>query len=205
LHKLFDENAVPSLPVYIDSPLAENITEVFSKYTKYFNDDFWKDFGNKNDNPFVLKNLIYVKTVEESKSINNKQGPFMVISASGMAESGRVLHHLKNNISDANNVILITGYQAENTLGRKLQEGAKNVKIYGENYDVRAKVITLNEFSAHADQNGLLNYIKALNQLKRIFLVHTEMPQATIFKEILEKSLPSIPVEIPSMGQSIEL
>ena len=205
LHKLFDDNSVPSLPVYIDSPLAENITEVFSKYTKYFNDDFWKDFGNQGNNPFMIKNLTYVKTVEESKSLNNKEGPFMVISASGMMESGRVLHHLKNNISDPNNVVLITGYQAENTLGRRLQEGAKSVKIYGENYNVSAKIITLNEFSAHADQNGLLKYIEGLNQLKRIFLVHTELPQATIFKAILEKDLPEIPVEIPTMRQSFEL
>jgi len=205
LHKLFNEGSIPSLPVYIDSPLAESITEIFSKYKQYFNDTFWNDFGNKKDNPFVSSNLIYVKTVEESKSINEKSGPLMVISASGMAESGRVLHHLKNNISDPNNIVLLTGYQAENTLGRKLQEGIKNVKIYGENYNVAAKIITLHEFSAHADQNGLLNYIKSIHQLKRIFLVHTEMPQATIFKSILKKSLPEIPVEIPLMGQSFEL
>ena len=205
LHKLFDENSVPSLPVYIDSPLAENITEVFSKYTKYFNDEFWKDFGNQNNDPFMIKNLTNIKTVEESKALNDKEGPFMVISASGMAESGRVLHHLKNNISDSNTIVLITGYQAENTLGRKLQEGVKNVQIYGENYNVAAKIITLNEFSAHADQNDLLKYIENIHQLKRIFLVHTELPQATIFKSILEKSLPNIPVEIPTMGQSFEL
>ena len=205
LHKLFDEKAIPSLPVYVDSPLAENITDIFSKYTEYFDENFWKDFGDRADNPFILENLTYVKTIEESKALNDKKGPFMVISASGMAEGGRILHHLKNNIGDPNNIILITGYQAENTLGRRIQEGVSPVKIYGENYDVKAKIITLNEFSAHADQEGLLNYIKSIKELKRIFLVHTEMSEAKIFESILQKLLPSIPIKIPSMGQSAEL
>ena len=205
LHKLFDEKAIPSLPVYVDSPLAENITDIFSKYTESFDNEFWKDFGQRGDNPFILENLTYVKTIEESKALNDKKGPFMVISASGMAEGGRILHHLKNNIGDPNNIILITGYQAENTLGRRIQEGLSPVKIYGESYRVEAKIITLNEFSAHADQEGLLNYIKSIKELKRIFLVHTEMSEAKIFESILQKLLPSIPIEIPSMGQSAEL
>ncbi len=205
LHKLFNEKPELSLPVYIDSPLAENITKIFAKYTEYFDEDFWKDFGNRGDSPFIIKNLINVKTSNESKKLNNKEGPFMVISASGMAEGGRILHHLKNNIGDPNNVILITGYQAENTLGRKLQEGISPVSIYGEKYEVKAKVVTLNEFSAHADQGGLLDYIKSIKQLKRIFLVHTEMPQAEVFKKVLEENLPAIPVEIPYISESVEL
>jgi metallo-beta-lactamase family protein len=205
LHKLLDEKKIPALPIYIDSPLAENITEIFPKYIKDFNDNFQKDFGARGDNPFLLKNLFYVRSQEESKSLNNKPGPLMIISASGMCEGGRVLHHLKNAIENPQNIILITGYQAEDTLGRKIQEGQSPVKIFGENYNVAAQVKTLNEFSAHADQNGLLSYILHVKNLQRIFLVHTELPQATAFKNILEKSYPDLPIEIPEMGQSFEV
>jgi metallo-beta-lactamase family protein len=129
----------------------------------------------------------------------------MIISASGMAEGGRVLHHLKNNIDNPQNIVLITGYQAENTLGRKIQEGVSPVKIFGKDYKVKAKIITLNEFSAHADQNDLLQYVSHIKNLNKIFLVHTELPQATTFKNILEKSYPSLGVEIPTMGSEFEI
>jgi len=205
LHKLINQGAIPSLPIYIDSPLAENITDIFPKYIKDFDDDFWKDFGSKGINPFALKNLFYVRSIQESKALNSKPGPLMIISASGMAEGGRVLHHLKNGIENPQNTVLLTGYQAENTLGRKLQEGISPVKIYGQNYNVKAQIKTLNEFSAHADQNDLLSYISHTKGLQRIFLVHTEMPQATAFKNILNKTYPSLPVEIPTMGQSFEV
>ena len=205
LHKLLDEKIIPVLPIYIDSPLAENITEIFPKYIDDFNDDFKKYFGSKGESPFLLENLIYVRSQQESKSLNDKKGLLMIISASGMAEGGRVLHHLKNNIEDPKNIILITGYQAENTLGRRIQEGISPVKIFGKKYDVKAQVKTLNEFSAHADQNDLLSYISHIKDLQRIFLVHTELKQSTIFKNILEKSYPSLPIEIPTMGQSFKV
>lgn len=205
LHKLLDEKVVPSLPIYIDSPLAENITEIFPKYINDFDGDFWKDFGNKGDSPFFIKNLTYVRLAEDSKALNKKRGPLIIISASGMAEGGRVLHHLKNNIENPQNIVLITGYQAENTLGRKIQEGINPVKIFGKDYNVRAKIITLNEFSAHADQNDLLSYISRIKNLERIFLVHTEPPQAAAFKNMLEKSYPSLPVEIPTIGSAFEI
>ena len=205
LHKLLDEKLIPSLPIYIDSPLAENITEIFPKYIKDFNDNFQTDFGNKGEDPFAINNLHYVRSIEESKALNSKPGPLMIISASGMCEGGRVLHHLKNNIENPQNIILITGYQAENTLGRKIQEGMSPVKIYDRDYNLRAQVKTLSEFSAHADQNDLLSYISHVKKLQRIFLVHTELPQATAFKNILEKNYPSLPVEIPAMGQSFEV
>jgi len=205
LHKLSNEKKIPTLPIFIDSPLSTNITEIFSRYTKYFDEDFWKDFGKNGNSAFSFKNLTYTKTVEESKSLNKKSGPFIIISAPGMAEGGRILHHLKNNVGDKNNVVLIIGYQAQNTLGRKLQDGISPVKIYGEYYDVNSRIISLNEFSAHADQKGLLAYIKNIKNPKRIFLVHTELPVAETFKPILEKLLPPTPIEIPYMGQSAEL
>ena len=204
LHKLINEKVVPALPIYIDSPLAENITDIFPKYIDNFNDNFKKDFPD-GESPFLLKNITYVRSIEESKALNNKQGPLMIISASGMAEGGRVLHHLKNNIENPQNIVLITGYQAENTLGRKIQEGISPVKIFGKYYNVRAQVKTLNEFSAHADQNDLLLYISHIKNLQRIFLVHTELPQSIAFKNILQKLYPILPIEIPTMGQSFEV
>ena len=205
LHKLLNQKAIPSLPIYIDSPLAENITEIFPKYIKDFNDNFQTDFGNRGESPFSISNLTYVRSIEDSKALNNLPGPLMIISASGMAEGGRILHHLKNNIQNPQNIILLTGYQAEDTLGRKIQEGISPVKIFGKDYEVRAQVKTLGEFSAHADQNDLLSYIAKIKDLQRIFLVHTELPQATAFKDMLKKSYPSLPIEIPAMGQSFEV
>lgn len=204
LHKLLDEKAIPSLPIYIDSPLAENLTDIFVRYKNDFNNNFKKDFP-AGESPFLLKNITYVKTIEESKSLNKRHGPLMIISASGMCEGGRVLHHLKNSIESPQNIILITGYQAENTLGRKIQEGISPVKIYGKSYNVRAQVKTLNEFSAHADQNDLISYISHIKNLERIFLVHSELPQSTAFKNLLEKTYQNLPVEIPTMGQSFEI
>lgn len=205
LHNLVDQKAIPPLPIYVDSPLADNITKVFSRYTAYFDDQFWKDFGDDGESPFSFVNLINVRSAEESKALNTMKMPFMVIAASGMAEGGRILHHLKENIGDPNNIILITGFQAEHTLGRKILEGVSPVRIYGNLYDVRAKVIVLNELSAHADQSDLLAYAKAVKGLKKLILVHNELPQALAFKERAEKSLPAIAIDIPEMGSSFEL
>jgi len=204
LHLLTHQKAIPALPIYIDSPLADEITKIFSCCTDYFDDEFWKDFGKDGDSAFSFDNLKYVRSIQESKGLNTVQGPLMIISASGMAEGGRILHHLKNNIGGSNNLIMITGYQAENTLGRKILEGAKSVNIYGIPYDVRAKVITLNELSAHADRNDLLAYAKAAKGLKNLLLVHTEMSQAPTFKGLAERSFPGMSIGIPALGESFE-
>lgn len=205
LHNLINQKTIPSIPIYIDSPLAENITQVFSQYTEYFDEQFWKDFGSRNESPFFAKDIIYTRSAEESKVLNNMSGPFIVIAGSGMAEGGRILHHLKNNISNPNNIVLITGYQAENTLGRRIQEGITPVKIFGETYPVKAKIITLNELSAHADQKDLLSYIGHVKELKNLFLVHAEMPQAQVFQNLVKKLYPFLIVDIPAMGQAFEI
>lgn len=198
LHKLTDEGQIPRIPIYLDSPLAENFTEVFSRHTEDYNRQAWIDFGSKHDLPLFFRNLHYVRSVEESKELQSKEGPLMIISSSGMAEAGRILHHLKNGISNERNIVLITGYQAENTLGRKLQEGQKTVKILGEEYTVKSQIITLDEFSAHADQAGLLDYIGGLKELKNIFLVHTEKPQAEAFKNFVLLKYPNLKIDIPA-------
>ena len=209
LHKLIDNKQIPPLPIYVDSPLAKNITRVFQTYTSDFDEEFWQDFGEKGKQAFTIKNLITTASMEESKSINEKPGPYMVIAGSGMCEGGRILHHLKNTISDPNNIILITGYQAQHTLGRKLVEnpptGGSPVRIFGVEYPVKAKVITLNELSAHADQKDLLNYVKNTNGLKNVFLVHTEMPQAEGFKSLVKTELPNLSVDIPVQGEVFEV
>ena len=205
LHKLINEKIIPSLPIYIDSPLAQNITNIFPRYTEDFDEDFWKDFGNRDVSPFISKNLIYVHSVDESKSLNNRQGPLIIVAGSGMAEGGRVLYHLKNSIDNPRNVILITGYQAENTLGRRIQEGVSPVKILGKEYQLKARVATLNEFSAHADKNDLLSYLSHLKNLENLFLVHSEESQVLPFKKLVEEKYPSLSVNIPTMGQSFEI
>src|SRR3989344_1861683 len=131
LHKLINEKQIPVLPIFVDSPLAQKITRVFNTYTSDFDENFWEDFGEKGEQAFLFKNLITTGSIEESKSILKKSGPYMVIAGSGMCEGGRILHHLKNNISDPNNIVLITGYQAQHTLGRKLIEGISPVRIFG--------------------------------------------------------------------------
>ena len=203
LHKLYDEGAIPVLPIYLDSPLASDITAIFTKHSEDYDQETWQDFSH-NDTPFSFKNLHTIQTVEESKALAKAQGPFMVIASSGMAEGGRILHHLVTSVSDRNAVIMITGYQAENTLGRKLQEAITPVRIYDRMYDVRARVITVDAFSAHADQNGLLAYIDSFKNLKKVFLVHTELARATIFKTILATKFPALTVTIPARGESYD-
>jgi metallo-beta-lactamase family protein len=204
LHEMTDRGEIPRIPIYVDSPLALNISEVFLKHSEDFNQQAWKDFGSKNEQILRFDNLHYVHSIEESKALNT-QGPLMIIASSGMMEGGRVLHHLKNNISDSNNTILITGYQAENTLGRRIQDGVTRVKIYDQNCEVKAKIITIDEFSAHADQPFLKDYLGKLQGLKKIFLVHTELDQAEEFKKAFKAYKPEVDVEIPVLGQSFEV
>ena len=205
LHKLIDKKEIPALPIFIDSPLAQKITRVFQAYTSNFDEEFWADFGEKGKKAFLFDSLITTSSIQESKSINDKPGPLMVIAGSGMAEGGRILHHLKNNIENQNSIILITGYQAENTLGRKILEGVSPVKIFGQDYQVKAKIIVLNELSAHADQKDLLSYMDNIKGLGKLFLVHGEIAEASALKEIAEKEYPDLSVNIPSSGEEFTL
>ena len=171
LHELTDGHKIPRIPIYIDSPLAGNLSEVFMRHSEDFDEESWRDFGVRGESPLAFRNLTYTQSIEESKALNTKPGPFMIISASGMAEGGRILHHLKNNIEDNNAIILFTGYQAEHTLGRKIIEGISPVRIFGRQYKVNAQIRKINELSAHADQAGLLDYIDHTKDLKNVFVV----------------------------------
>lgn len=205
LHRIFQSKKAEPIEVYVDSPLSVNVTEVFRLHTECF--DFeTSEFLLKNQDPFGFDRLHYVTSVEESKNLNNVNGPCMIISASGMCESGRILHHLANNIENPNNIVLIVGYNAQHTLGRKIVDGEKTVNVLGDQYNLNAEVITLQSFSAHADSNELFNYCDQLDKsrLQNIYLVHGDLDQQEIFKTKLEVSGFSN-VTIPNKGDVIEL
>lgn len=205
LHRLYQEQKIPSMPIYIDSPLSNRITEVFSKYVDDFDEESHRDFINHQESPFAFKNLHYVTTQEESKRLNQAPGPMMIIASSGMAEGGRILHHLEHNIWKEDAIIMLVGYQAEHTLGRKIFSGQAQVPIFGKEHELKAKVVTLNEFSAHADQAGLLRYLQQLDGLQRVFLVHGEEEALQTFKEVGEKKLSHVTFTIPAPGDHFPL
>ncbi|HVV45516.1 MAG TPA: MBL fold metallo-hydrolase [Bryobacteraceae bacterium] len=183
LHQLINEQRIPSVPMFVDSPLAVDVTKAFRAHPECYDEETAKYLRNGGD-PFGFRRLIYVRDVQESKKLNDLRGPYIVISPSGMCEGGRVLHHLRNNIVDPKNTILITGYQAENTLGRKLVSGMKQVRIFGIPSEVRAEVASLQELSGHADGGELLEWIRpAASRLKKIYLVHGEQEQSAALAE----------------------
>jgi metallo-beta-lactamase family protein len=205
LHQLWDDGKLPRIPLYVDSPLAVNATDIYRKHPECFDDETYSHIQKSHD-PFGLDQLRYVRTVEESKRLNDIKGPCMIISASGMCEAGRILHHLANNIGDPRNTILIVGYQADHTLGKRLVDKDEEVKIFGTPYKRKAEVIVHNSFSAHADGNELLAYIGQFDakQLKKIYLVHGEYERAVDLQSGLkERGLTQ--VEIPSRGQKFDL
>jgi metallo-beta-lactamase family protein len=181
LHQLSVEGKIDHLPVFVDSPLSVNVTDVFKKHPECFDKETLAILSSPNNNdPFGFARLKYVRTVEESKELNDRPGPFVIIAASGMCEAGRIVHHLANTVGDPKNMILIVGYQAENTLGKKLVMKEPVVNIHGEPHEVKADVIVLNSFSGHADSNELVTYADKFDrkQLRRIFLVHGDPDQS---------------------------
>lgn len=184
---------IPKFPIFIDSPLTVNATDIFKLHPECF-DKETVDYLANGVNVFGLDNVEYIKDVNDSKKLNDFQGTCMIISASGMCEAGRILHHLANNISNNKNVIMIIGFMAENTLGRRIVEAkdvpGTKVKIFGEEYKIKAKIRVLNAFSGHADQNELIAYLNKFdkNILKKLFLVHGEPEGQKILEEELRKN-----------------
>ena len=190
LHKLFDQNRIPEIPIYVDSPLAVNATKVFREHSECFDRETNRVFLQNNEDPFGFGRLKYITTVEQSKELNELHDSMIIISASGMAEGGRILHHLANNITNPKNLVLFVGYAAEHTLARKIMDGMEKVNILGEEYSVKCKIKTMDYFSGHADQNELIDYLQLnpVKKLKNIFLVHGEEDQALPLKEkVLQK------------------
>ncbi len=188
LHKLSDKKEIPqNLPIFIDSPLANNITAIFKQHIELYDEALQKEFKGGAHNPFEMRQLKRTITVDESKKLNFFIGPCIIISASGMCEAGRIRHHLRNNLEDPKNTIALVGYQAENTLGRKLLEGIPVVKIFDSMYKVNAEIVILEAFSAHADMNDIDEYVKNVKGLKKIMLVHGEQDQSRALAERLGK------------------
>lgn len=178
LARLIRAGTVPPIDVFIDSPLTVGATEVYSRHHDCF-DQETLDLMRRGDDPLGFGLVRYVQSVEESKSLNHMNGPALIISASGMCESGRILHHLANTIEDAKNAVLIIGFQAQHTLGRRLVEGAERVRIFGEEMERRAEVVVINGLSAHADRRGLLDFAHGFDPVpEQTFLVHGEEKQA---------------------------
>ena len=205
LHKLYNEKKIPAIPIAIDSPLGNSITDVFKKYREEFDTQTSIDFPQDSESPFAFKNMRQVVTVDDSRALEKAQGPIIIIASSGMCEGGRVLHHLEDSISDPNAVIVLAGFQAEHTLGRKIQDGISPVRIYNRMHDVKARIVMLHEFSAHADQVGLTKYISSIKDLKEVFLVHAELNQAEVFEKVLQAHLPNLKIFVPKPGESFSI
>jgi metallo-beta-lactamase family protein len=204
LHQLANEKRIPNIPIFVDSPLAVNVTAVHRDHPECFDDETRAYLQNQED-PFGFKRLQYIREASESKKLNDLHGPFVVISASGMAEQGRILHHLRNNIEDPRNTVLVTGFMAQDTLGRKLVEKWPEVKIFGEAMRVRAEIASLDELSAHADQNELLEWIRPMvSHLRKVFLVHGERQQSATLAKLLYSQY-NLEAVVAEPGQSYEL
>jgi metallo-beta-lactamase family protein len=202
LHLLRMANKIPSIPIYVDSPLAIDATDIFRAHPECF-DEETVELMRRTEDPFGFRELHYIRTADESRKLNDTKEPMMILSCSGMAEFGRILHHLRNNIENPRNTVLIVGFQAENTLGRKLAEHRKEVPIFGEKYKLNAEVVVFDEFSGHADQRDLLKWV-AHGKWKKIFIVHGEKEAAAAFADIL-KSEGYADVNVPKLGESFTL
>jgi metallo-beta-lactamase family protein len=186
---------MPEIPVFVDSPLAVSASEIYRRHPECFDQETW-DFISQYRHPALdFASLTYTHSVEESKALNQRKDPMVIISASGMVEAGRILHHVKNNIHDERNTILIVSWMAPHTLGRRLADRVREIKIFGESYYRRAQVETINGLSAHAGQGLLMTYAKSAAQdAKQIIIVHGEKEAADSLKEklVLEPDIPQI-------------
>lgn len=204
LHKLKGEGKIPQVDIFVDSPLAVNVTEIFRLHPECFDRETNQIIAS-DGNPLGAGSVKYIRDVEESKKLNRREEPCIIISASGMCESGRILHHLKNNIEDPRTTILVVGFMAMNTLGRRIVQGKEKVKIFGEEHRLNAKVEVFDEFSAHADRDELLQYVNnTKDSLKGVFVVHGEEKQSEALAEGI-RDLGVQNVLVPDLGQEVDL
>jgi len=187
LNALIREKAIPSIPVYVDSPMATDITDIFKYHTAFLDVQTRREIEQGND-PFEFLNLRYIRDQNESKSLNTDKRPMIIIAGSGMCESGRILHHLKNNIEDTRNTILVVGYMAKDTLGKRIVDQVRIVRIFGVEYELNAEVVVINAFSGQADKNELNDFITACLPLERIFLVHGDEEKTLAFCDNLSRA-----------------
>jgi metallo-beta-lactamase family protein len=205
LNRMVTNGDIPAIPVYVDSPLAVNATDIFKQYSYLFDAETKEFVEQGRHKALAFPNLHYTRSVAESKLINDLYEPMVIISASGMAETGRILHHLRNNIENPNNTIMIVSWQAPDTLGRRLAEHQKQARIFGQLFDVNAEISTIGGLSAHAGQDMLVKYAKASqNSLKQVFLVHGEINAANALREKLwQENFTAI--QYPKRGEMVEI
>jgi metallo-beta-lactamase family protein len=216
LHELYDAGEVPLLPVYVDSPLATRLTRVYGEHPEVYDQETHETFLSNAENPFSFKQMRFVKSVEESMALNRDENPKIVISASGMCEGGRILHHLRHKIHNQKNTILVVGFMAANTLGRRIldlgmaweEEGRKGdapiVKFYNKEYPLKAQVVKLGGFSAHGDRDEMLRFLKKSNlRIKKIAVVHGEESQSLAFADYLTDN--GFKAFVPRPGQTLRV
>jgi metallo-beta-lactamase family protein len=205
LRKLTIEKRLPLLSVYVDSPMAANVTEIYARHSEEQDDDM-KRLIASSGNPLVPGDGVhFVRSVEDSKALNGRTGPLFIITASGMATGGRVLHHLKRRLPDHRNTVLLVGYQADGTRGRRMQDGERTVRIHGEDVEVRAEIATIDGLSAHADQSEIMRWLRGFRKPPRnTYLVHGEPRAATALERVVEDEL-GWNVDVAQAGQVVEL
>ena len=205
LHQLAESGDLPQVPIFVDSPLSVNATEVFRLHHECFNEEIYT-FLREKENPFGMENLRYIRDVTRSKQLNSIDGPAIIISSSGMCEGGRIRHHLKNNMENPNNLVLFVGYCAQHTLGARIINGDSPVKIFGEKYEVNAQVERLDAFSGHADKHELKEFVGNLTgEIKQAFVVHGEEDQSLAFADTLRELLHAAKVEVPEYGKKVTI
>ena len=205
LDELANEGRLPPIPVFVDSPLAVNVTDIFRAHPECYDDEL-RDYMARDANPFGFSRLTYIRDVQDSKKLNASRLPMVIISASGMCEAGRILHHLRNNVEDPRNTVMIVGYCAPNTLGRRIVERKRELRIFGEPYRLRAQVEVMNAYSAHADEPELVRFAGQpdAQRPRRIFLVHGDPPRQAALANALVSAGHHEPI-IPSRGDSFVL
>jgi metallo-beta-lactamase family protein len=205
LHQLTLAGQLPRVPIYVDSPLSVNATEIYRLHPECFNEPIYR-FLREKENPFGMENLTYIREVAHSMKLNTLKDAAIIISASGMAEAGRIRHHLSNHIGDPENLILFIGYCAEHTLGYQIMSGRSPVNIFGEPHTVRARIASLDSFSGHADKHELRRYVEGISgDIKKIAVVHGEESQALAFGETLRSIKPNAEVLVPEYQQVLEV
>ncbi len=206
LTEAIESGDIPDIPVVVDSPLAVNASDLYRKHTECFDDETWQFIAEHRMRGLDYHNIIFTRSVDESKALNEWNEPMIIISASGMAEGGRILHHLKNNIEDGRNTILIISWQSPNTLGRRLADRERKVNIFGEQYYRKAEVVTIGGLSAHAGQDLLVEYaLASKDSLEKIILIHGEEKAATALMDKLAEH-PELPEPVfAEKGQQFDL
>jgi metallo-beta-lactamase family protein len=199
LHRQREAGQIPPVPVFVDSPMAVDVTEIFRLHEDCFDDEIRAHL--ERHDPFGFKQLRYVRSVDESKALNALADPFVVIATSGMCESGRILHHLAHHVGDPRSSLLIVSFQAAHTLGRRLADGVSPVRILNDRFDVRLQVHSLHAFSSHADRSELLDWIGRIPKVGRAFCVHGEPAQGEALAAALTAK--GVPCEVPTRGETV--